>query len=494
MHCSLVDLSDELHLKIIQELLKHDQLFHEKSLEPDPEVGLQDRDDEFLYHRDLMNWSCTSRYFRSLLAPYIFRSIKLRNDEKSGASVDAVLKGSYGDLVREIYFLGTIPPSVADDSNKGEEPLPEGFYKDSEESDEGDEPISITLPPVVDSLLSDLSRFSSLESLSMGFVYPYDSPFDEFYDAEDIMENENPEAARAIQALMATTYNTLLKNKPPQLRALEIRKFVGTFTEPYESQEFHDFLSHVEHFTLTVRGGDNGAGWEVNTCDAYLECVARFDELFFDHLKSATNLTLRASHEAPIGLEGRFHACLALEKEQMPLLKALHLEHVFICQELVDFAAGHTGTLERLTLHNCYSNVNVLVDNFNGLEDTEPLYWKHFFNALHGADLKRLSHLEIRPYNAPLTFDEGMDRDYNRAPEERAKRDNVQQIRQVLSADKKRRVFGYATLDDKYGSCYADEEENEASFEKGEDQVAYDRLMAHVNTNAAKGQVNPLAS
>ena len=484
MHCFLVELSDELHLKIIYELLKHDQLLHDKSMEPDPHQGRQDRDDEFQYHRDLMNWSCTSRYFRNLLAPYIFKNIKLRNDEKSGASVAALLKGPHGDLVKEIYFLGNIPDTY--DDNEHDEPLPEGFHKISDEAEEEEEEsVTITLPPVVDRLLSDLDQFSNLDSLSIGFTYPYDNPFDEYYDAEGIDANENPEAARAFKALITTTYETLLRKKVPQLRVLEIRKFVWTFTEPYESQTFHECLSHVKHFSLSVRGGDNSAGWGVNTCDGYLECVARFDELFFDHLASATSFTLQAPDLGPIGLEGMRHARLALKGQQMPLLKSLRLEYIFICQELADIIASHADTLERLTLHECNSSVN-------GLQENEPFYWNHFFDALHGADLKHLSHLEIQPSNASLTLDEATDRSYNHVPTERAEPENVQQIRQVISTDKKRRVFAYATLDDKYGTCYEDDEENQAAFERGEDQVAFDRLMATVNANAAKGVENPL--
>ena len=488
MHCFLVELSDELHLKIIHELLKHDQLLHDKSMEPDPDQGRQDRDDEFQYHRDLMNWSSTSRCFRNLLAPYIFRSIKLRNDEKSGASVDAVLKGPHGDLVKEVYFLGSIPPGMADtyDNNKDDEPLSEGFHKESDEADgEEEESITITLPPVVDNLLSDLDQLSNLESLSIGFAYPYDSTFDEYYDAEGIMDNENPEAARAFKALVTTTYETFFRNKVLHLKAVEIRKVVWTFTEPYESQTFHEFLSYVEQFSLSVRGGDNGAGWCVNTCDEYLDCVAKFDDFFFDHLLSATSFTLQAPDSGPIGLEGMRHAPLALERQQMPLLKFLRLEFIFICQELADFIASHADTLKRLTLHECNSSVN-------GLEDNEPLYWSHFFDALHGADLKQLSHLEIGPYNAPLTFEEAIDRNYNRVPTEREEPDNVRQIRRVIGTDEKRRVFGYATLNDMYGTCDEDVQENHAAFERGEDQVAYDRLMAHVNANAAKGVENPL--
>ena len=210
--------------------------------------------------------------------------------------------------------------------------------------------------------------------------------------------------------------------------------------------------------------------------------------MFFDHLASAVSFNLQAPDRGPIGLEGMRHARLALKGQQMPLLKSLHLEYIFVCQELADFVASHADTLERLTLHECNSSVN-------GLQENEPFYWSHFFDALHGADLKQLSHLEIKPYNVPLTLDEALDQNPNSnrgVPTERAEPDDVQQIRQVISTDKKRRVFGYATLDDKYGFCFADDEENQAAFERGEDQVAFDRLMANVNANAAKGAVNPL--
>ena len=484
MHCSLVDLSDELHLKIIQKLLEHDQLLHEKSLPKEGEEDYNDRDDEFQYHRNLMNWSCTSLYFRNLLAPYIFTSIKLRNDEKSGAAVDALLKSRHGDLVKEIYFLGTIPPEMVDtdDSDEDDDALAKGFDKESLEAEEGiGKSVTIALPPVVDDILSDLHKFSNLESLSIGFTYPYDSIFNEYYDIEGADVSDNPESARYLHALMTKTYDTLLRNKKLQLRAVEIRKFVWIFTDPYESQSFHDFLSHVEHFTLSVRGGENGACWCINTCDEYLECVARFDELFFDHLASATTLTLRAPFEGPIGLGGFRHARLALRKEQMPLLKSLHLEHIFICQELVNFAISHADSLEQLTLHDCNGRCTSPQDGIDGF------YWNHFFDALRSADLKQLSCLEIRPHDAPLTMEETFVHQ-----REEVEPEDVQQIRRTLNADPRRRVFGYAILDGKYGACDIDEEETLAAFKRGEDQVAFDRLMGIVNANAAKGKENPV--
>ena len=483
----LVDLSDELHLNIIQELLDHDMVVHQKSLEPKPKWNHQKRNDEFQSHRDLMNWSCTSPYFRNLLAPYIFSSIKLRNDEKSGASVDAVLKGPHGALVKEIYFLGTIPPGMAfpDDDGKDDEPVDEGFHKDSDGAEEEEKPITITFPPIVDTLLSDLHQFPSLESLSIGITYPYGNCFDKYYDREEFMKGENPEGAHAWKALMTTTYETLLRNEPAQLKAVEIRKLAWTFIKPFESQSFHIFLSHVEHFSLSLRGGEDRACWSGNSCDGYLECVARFDELFFDHLASAAGLTLKAPDQGPIGLEGVRHARLALKQEQMPRLKSLHLEHIFICQELVDFVASHTNTLEQLSLHDCSSSVN-------GLQDNDGFYWNHFFDALHGAHLKKLSRLEIWPHNASLTHDEAIDRRGYRVQNRRAEPDDVQKIRRVLGEDANRRIFGYASLELIFGACEEDEKENKAAFERGEDQVAFDRLMENVNANAAKGGENPI--
>lgn len=472
-HCFFVQLPDELHLMIIHELLNHDQLLHDWSLwEQDFDQGRQDRDDEFQYHRDLMNWSCTSRYFRNLLAPYIFKDIKLRNDEKSGASVAALLNGPHGDLVKGLYFLGNVPDRYLNP-----------FCDEVEEEEE--ESVIITLPPVVDSILSDLAQFPNIQSLSIGFTYPYDSPFDEYYNIEGI--GDKGEAARVLQALATTTYETLMRDKVPQLRAVEIRKFFWTNSEPYESQTFHELLSHVKQFSISVRGGDDGTGWCINTYDDYLECVARFDEMFFDHLASVTSMTLQAPEQGPIGLEGMRHARLALKKQQMPLLKSLRLEYIFICQELADFIASHANTLERLTLQDCNSSVN-------GIHENDPFYWSHFFDALYGANLKQLSLLDIRPYNAPLTFGKAMDHKYNGSPTECKEPDHVPQIRQVMSTDRNRRVFRYAGLDDRDGHFYEDDDENQAAFKRGGDQVAFDRLMMNVNANAAKGAVNLLGN
>ena len=111
-------------------------------------------------------------------------------------------------------------------------PLPDGFHivwDEGSEEEEEEGSATITLPPVVDKLLSNLSQFSNLESFSIGFTYPYESTFTEYYHGEGMMDTGNLQAARVFKALITTTYGTLLRNKLPHFRALEIRKLVLTF-------------------------------------------------------------------------------------------------------------------------------------------------------------------------------------------------------------------------------------------------------------------------
>ena len=402
-----------------------------------------------------MNWSCTSSYFRNLLAPYVFKSVKLRNDEKSGESVSALLKGPFGALIRELYFIGTIPPEAAKETDEANE-------KSYEAS-------NITLPPIVSSILSDLRQFPSLDALSMGFTYPYaDSPFDDYYGVEDIVDNENPQRGLAWRSLMATTYETLLRNKEPRFKEFEIRNLVWTFVEPFKNAGFHELLGHMERFALSVRGGDNGAGWHVNTLDGYLACIQEFDKLFFNHLRSVTSMTLKAPDQGPIGLEGLNHTKLMLEENQMPLLRELRLEYCFICEELAAFVRSHADTLETLTLYGCASSVN-------GLQDHDGYYWNDLFTAFDSADLTALSKLVILPLNPPLTSNEEFP--HQGQVDEKDEPTEVQQVRQLLRENPKRRLFAYAILDDKYGMFFQDVDENVEAFQRGEDQAAYDRVM-----------------
>ncbi len=70
----------------------------------------------------------------------------------------------------------------------------------------------------------------------------------------------------------------------------------------------------------------------------------------------------------------------------MPLLKAMHLEHILASPELIDVLVGHKDTLEELTLRNCYASLRGLTKY--------GIYWSQLFTSLFSA---YCNGVEIRP-------------------------------------------------------------------------------------------------
>lgn len=416
-----------------------------------------------------MNWSCTSSYFRNLIAPYIFRSIKLRNEERSGRAVTALLRTRHASLIRKLYFIGTSRKAIE---------------KDEEAEDEEDKFLGVenSLPRIVFALLSNLNQFPSLHSLSIGFRYPFaNNPLEDYDNAPDYEDGNTLSAlwATAWKSLMTTTYQAVQKNKSPRFKELDIRRLVWTSVKPFEDPEFHELLGHMERLTLSVRGGQMDAPWNVNTIDGYMNGVAKFDALFYNHLHSAISLTLQATASGSIGHQRGHRTNLRLAKDQMPHLKELHLEFCCICDELAGFITSHANTLAKLTLSCC-------VSSFNKLQHGGRYSWKDLFHALNGVKLKALSELVILPLNPPLTLKEEIEKAYE--PTERNKTPEVRQVRHLLEQDPGRRLFAYAELDTSYGMIFQNFEENVAAFLRGEDQSAYDRVMEQVTRNAQKGK------
>lgn len=456
MACHLVDLSAELQLKIVEELLQHPI-----AKPADGDVKQEDHDTRC---RDsLLNWSCTSLFFRDLLAPYIFRCVNLRNSDKCGSSLLEVVKGRHNNLVKEIRFVGSAPG----DAHIGEE-----AYED----------VVAILPDSVKKVLSDLQVFPSLELLSVRF----DNQFDDYAEWDEGLnigeEEESDEDVKqaeekiAWRALMAKTYAALLQNESFTLKGFEINDLVRKKVSTLSNPAFHAFLGRIERFHLSIYGEDNGAGWLINTHYYYEAMMSKLDKYLFDHLASITTLVLKAPKEGPIGLEGMNHVRLALKKGQMPHLKTLELEYIFVCQELIDFLLDHTQTLEHLSMHKCSSSINGLAHN--------GIPWHRLFNSLADAKPEQLTHLEISFKSVPLTYEEsfGHDENEDEVPAE------VKEAREILRNDPSRRIFAHINLDDKYGMLFDDDEENLASFQRGEDQASYERLMRIVNANAARRQ------
>lgn len=470
MSCPLSDLPLEILQNIIEDLLRD----HGESPEflESPEFPQTRRDRLNHYSNELESWSRTSSFFQNLLLPYILEVVELCNTNESGTWLNDLASGEYACLVKEIRFVGSAPG-----------------HEESEfesESECGNESFTYTieiLAQSVETVLSNLHLFPFLDTLSIEFTYTLRDLSDDGRSPGEVESEEQVEAVEkkeAWRALMAETYQALTDNTEMKVRGLILKnlsfKRVSTFT----CQSFHDLLSHVETFSLSLQGGDDGHYFEFSESVEYKAFVSNLDSFFFDHLSHVTSVTIKASESGPLGTEsstGSLSYCdvpLALRKDHMPFLKYVHFEYIVVCMTMIEFLVGHNSTLEHISLRDCFIST---VGTDTDAEVEDDIYWEHLFNALYDADLKKLRRVEILPLDVPL-----IDSD-----EEEQYESKACEIRKLLKdPGSDRRLFAYTEVHDRYGWLTPCVGLNHVSFERGRDQISYDRLMRKVNAMGAK--------
>jgi len=340
----------------------------------------------------LRSWSCTCSFYRSLIAPHLFQSIVLRNYEKNASSVQLLANSQYRGYVEELHYIAA--GECTDDNEDSWK------YWTGETRGKFGNPAAVTspekvFPDVVHTVLSDLTCFPHLKTLSIEFPVNfkrgdwsvYWAMFDEEETQDEVQTAEENEGWRA---LMAKTFDALSLNGKPSIKALEIRKLYPLEVSTFRSEAFHDFLGTLDRFDLSLFGGNNGAGWGINCPDGYLEFVSKLDAYFFDHLTNVTEFRLRADATGPLGDQ---HADAVLLWYQMPMLKSVFLENIFVGQELIQFLAGNSKTLESISLHDCFGFINGEAEN--------GIFWEQLFTALADAEPEKLRQLEVFPLDPP---------------------------------------------------------------------------------------------
>ncbi|KAL7928266.1 hypothetical protein V8C35DRAFT_318578 [Trichoderma chlorosporum] len=407
---------------------------------------------------DKVHLSATCKYYRAQLAPEIFKTIRLTNDEEVARSALAAIE-IYGEYTTRIEFQGRCEP--------------------------GDEVTAPALTPAAAKVLKGhLTPNLNTVNLEFGFDFQGDDEWDEghpdasegfsIYLFEGVETEEyvrDREQTWQWRALMNETWQALAANI--HVRELILDNFIPKWTSTFRTDEFRQFLSRLESATFIILGMDNGAGWKTNTVWGYIEFLCNLDTSFFHHMTGLKHLTIHASD--PLGLEGFHHIPLALKPDDLPLLESLKLKDCFVGPELVSFIRGHAQVLKSLDVKECVSG-----GDGSGMAEN-AIYWAEFFDAVYETN-PALTQLIAGGDKVPLTRDEQFDPDYQFKDES----ESVQEIRRKLKADPRLQLFGYGYLNDKYGMFFLQEEENEAQFRIGNDQRAFDRIMGFVNSNAVK--------
>ena len=400
----------------------------------------------------LKNWSCTSKYFRSFLAPRIFESIALWNTEESGSSVNRLIT-EYGQYIKELHFQGLAPGN----ENKEED------FSDT---------IKV-FPEIVGSILSNLSQIPNLETVRVGFPIDFQEAgfsyeygmFTETESKEEVAEAEENEGWRA---LMAKTFDALVQNTSPGFKNLVLENLMPVEVSTFNTAALQDLLRQMHRFELSLYGEEN-ACWETSGSPGFQSFVGNLDTWFFNDLISVTDLTIHAHEYAHMG--GGF-AHLPLYTAQLPLVKALRLKNIVLCPGLQMFLVNHADTLEVLELTDCFA-----------CDEDHRIFWDGIFTSLIEAKPKKLRSLTILPSKLPLNDNDFPDdNNYMKDPDS----DEIARVRRILKENPERRLFGYAFIDDKYSFLYRQEEDNLAHFLIGDDQRAYTELMEIVDANASR--------
>ncbi|KKY35978.1 hypothetical protein UCDDA912_g04032 [Diaporthe ampelina] len=295
--------------------------------------------------------------------------------------------------------------------------------------------------------------------------------FEQPRDEEALLQLEGDQAWRR---LLADTWGALAANHTATHLAL--KSLVPVWSSAFHTAEFRRFLGRLEGLEIHVSGIKDGHR-SINTVPAYNDSLQSLLKVYFLHASSLRRLSLHASQQAPLGARGKYHIPLSLKATQLPALEHLSLKNCFAGFELAHFINGHAGSLRSLELHNCYA--------FRGTHDGPDaggMQWARFFALINrpGTALRRLL---ISDAHIPLTIGDPRLQAYD--PDTANEPGDVKNVRRAQRRDPARRLFLYAYLRDYSGELWMNKDAIVAAFENGEDQLAYDELMARVEGNAA---------
>jgi hypothetical protein len=437
---SLVSLPNELKLNIIENLD-----LYSTSFIPAPS-------------QELLSLSRVCRVLRGLVLPFMLKTITLLNEEKSGSSVLAILNSPYREHIQHVHYIGVMP-------------MPEAAMTRSQPVKQ---PSAEDLPESVEQVLSNLGKLPNLERTVVDFRCGkndeddsefYEHSFEDFDDPEDDNDILEEEKAVAYRSLMERSYRALACNPSSTIKHLELKNVSAKKCSAWNLPEFLSLLEGLTSFTMSLRGGENGAGWHINMAQGYLDFIEDLDDCFFQHLSNVKNFEFAASEDSPPGIpDGLNNAALRLLEEHMPQLQNLTLQHVFISSDLAAFVTAHGKTLESVQLTECYS----------GCGQEDELSWSQFFRNIASKDMESLRAFDIAPTDLERLQD---DEDVH------WKQDTKKRSQELHQQFPERRMFDYKHLDDKYGMVFDNEDEAFGRFEDGSDHTSWDEFCKVIKKN-----------
>lgn len=426
----------------------------------------------------ISNLSRACTYFYKLLSPYLFRSITLRNTEKSGAAVKYLCSTNQIAYVKTLHFRGTVPAEWSEDIRA----------------------VAQFFPPALSTVLSNLSQFPILETLIVDFDFRLEERH--WYDHRDdvlasIIGDEDEETEDEIQkaeaqegkrALVKKTFDAISMGAPDSIRELIFKDCPIRADSVFGSERFNKWLKKLESFKFQTYGVHNAEGRTLNTAPRFQRYINNMDLYFFNALENVTRLAIIGHKEAAFGQTMDEEVLIPLRAEHAPKLRELELGCYVIQIDLLDFLSSHSSTLEHLVFDHCL----FLLEYFETSADDsdEPAHlpdwtWNRWFHYYASTKPRALQRVTFKPYNATIVPDctSSVRKDIDEIPAARIFFDERK------AEGREHRVFPYGIIDKNHGGIWESGRCNRYKALKGNDLEGWHKLMEVMKSNRERLRV-----
>ena len=401
----------------------------------------------------LLHLSRVNHNLHTLVEPYLFRNVILRNSVESGDSVGLIATSDRAKYVRRLGFVGTsVIPSY-----------PPEYRRTYELRD-------VELPATVRQILSNLDCFPALEGVDVWFALKQDSESGlreyegGYFSFYDVFKYENPRKP----FLLDDVFLALAYNQPKVVKELKVYNFIPDFHQGLCHHESHAFLGQLSSFGMQLC-----ADWqEVRKYGEYTEEAV---DLLWGRLHNMTHLSIAAGPQG--GLLGS-KPLLYLADAPLPNLTSIAFDYIWVGDDLLNTLLEHTGTLRSVRLDHVF--VPRLSRTCAG--DYIHTTWAEFFGKLDNPSSS---------FSSLIDFEVLCTGDWNGLAMETGK--------QQRARDKERqRLLGEGTPELRYclennlpSGWYTEfdikeQEDPGCVIDASEDRLAYDRFMETVKSNRAR--------
>ncbi|ENH75520.1 hypothetical protein FOC1_g10005494 [Fusarium oxysporum f. sp. cubense race 1] len=461
-----------------------------ESLPPEVLFSISD----YLEPDDRKNLSLANSGLRTAMAPCLFKVLQI-NCPLAEDHILPTIVDKYGANVLELRLNITFYP------NEMPEKTEEESIEEEEEENAGPKwywtnpPASVWARKEEDtSIIRDLIQFMGLprcRALTLHTNGEQDFEVDADWDNNDIANNYiyfccEPEDWEEVKRKEERySWRAALRDMYSDIATLSsvddftIKNFLPRKTSFWQEKEWPEFLGRLKKLTLNTYGGNNGAGWRVNTLPGFHAFFNELPTTVLAHANALEYFKLKTHDDGFLGGEGSLY----IPPGCMPSLRSLHVDGIAVTSVLKDYLKATNGTLSKLCVTECVA----FTSDPNG--DDAPK-WADLWRAARQALRAPAEVVCVPTKERPITEDEGDyygDEVYVPPADED---DKIKSWRRKANEEEGLCIWPYGWLDEKYGSIYPDHEVNLERLENGEDNLEFKLLMDEVKRGGGKCTVS----